>query len=171
MPTRTYLELRRPEDLRAVPAPSEHVTVLQVGECAPSFWRRLYTEVGSQYRWTDRLGWTDDDIRAYLGDPAVSLWVLSVDGGVAGYFELRQHHEMPVADAGRSFSVEIAYFGLLPAYIGRGLGKYLLSAAASRGWELQPTRVWLHTSSLDHPAALPNYLARGFRVFKTEEYD
>ena len=161
MPTRTYLELKRAEDLRPAGAPSEQISVHQVDGCAPSFWRRLYSEVGSQYHWVDRLVWSDDDIRAYLADPAVSLWVLSVDGGVAGYFELRTH-----ADD----SVEIAYFGLLPSYVGRGLGKYLLSEAAARAWALRPARVWLHTSTLDHPAALPNYLARGFEVFKVEEY-
>jgi GNAT superfamily N-acetyltransferase len=149
MPTRTYLELKRA------------VSVHQVDNCAPSFWRRLYSEVGAQYHWVDRLVWTDDDIREYLADPAVSLWILSVDGGVAGYFELRRHPDD---------SVEIAYFGLLPAYVGRGLGKYLLSEAAGRAWELAPARVWLHTSTLDHPSALPNYLARGFTVFKVEEY-
>jgi ribosomal protein S18 acetylase RimI-like enzyme len=161
LPTRTYLELKRRDDLRVAPAPSDQATVLRVDECAPTLWRRLYTEVGGQYHWVDRLGWTDADIRAYLTDPSVSLWVLSVDGGVAGYFELKQHPDD---------SVEIAYFGLLPAYIGRGLGKYLLSEAASRAWELGPSRVWLHTSTLDHAAALPNYLARGFQVFKVEEY-
>jgi GNAT superfamily N-acetyltransferase len=161
MPTRTYLELKRAEDLRRAAAPSDQISVHQVDDCAPSFWRRLYSDVGSQYHWVDRLVWTDDDIRTYLADPAVSLWILSVDGGVAGYFELRKH-----ADD----SVEIAYFGLLPPYVGRGLGKYLLSEAAARAWELQPARVWLHTSTLDHPAALPNYLARGFAIFKVEEY-
>jgi GNAT superfamily N-acetyltransferase len=161
MPKRTYLELKRAEDLRRAAAPSEQVSVHQVDNCAPSFWRRLYSEVGAQYHWVDRLVWTDDDIREYLADPAVSLWILSVDGGVAGYFELRRHPDD---------SVEIAYFGLLPAYVGRGLGKYLLSEAAGRAWELAPARVWLHTSTLDHPSALPNYLARGFTVFKVEEY-
>ncbi|MGH9311614.1 MAG: GNAT family N-acetyltransferase [Vicinamibacterales bacterium] len=161
MPTRTYLEQRSRDDLRSVPSPGEDVTVLQADECAPSLWRRLYREVGSAYLWVDRLGWTDADIRAYLADPAVSLWVLSVNGGVAGYFELRKHPDD---------SIEIAYFGLLPAYLGRGLGKYLLSEAATRAWALQPARVWLHTSTLDHAAALPNYLARGFSIVRTEEY-
>ena len=161
MPTRTYLELRHADDLRRAAAPTDQISVHQVDNCAPSFWRRLYSEVGSEYHWVDRLVWTDDEVRAYLADPAVSLWILSVDGGVAGYFELRKHTDD---------SVEIAYFGLLPPYVGRGLGKYLLSEAAARAWELQPARVWLHTSTLDHPAALPNYLARGFAVFKVEEY-
>jgi ribosomal protein S18 acetylase RimI-like enzyme len=161
MPTRTYLEQKSRADQRPAAAPRGDVVVLQVDECAPSLWRRLYREVGADYQWVDRLGWTDDEVRAYLADPGVTLWVLSVGGGVAGYFELRRH-----ADE----SVEIAYFGLLPAYLGRGLGRYLLSEAAARACELNPPRVWLHTSTLDHPAALPNYLARGFSVVRTEEY-
>lgn len=164
MPTRTYLEQTLPGDLRPAPLPGEDVTVVRVEDCAPSFWRRLYTEVGQAYHWIDRLGWTDSDIQNYLCDPAVSLWVLAVSGEVAGYFELRKHPEPA------TFSVEIAYFGLLPAYLGRGLGKYLLSEAATRAWELKPARVWLHTSTLDHMAALPNYLARGFSVFRVEQY-
>jgi GNAT superfamily N-acetyltransferase len=186
MPTRTYLEQTRAGDLRSVASPGEDVTVLQVEDCVPSLWRQLYAEVGAAYHWVDRLGWTDADIRAYLSDPAVSLWVLSVKGEVAGYFELHQHPDDevrlkpdtpddhlrdPVASGvGRTFSVEIAYFGLLPAYVGRGLGKYLLSEAAARAWTLQPSRVWLHTSTLDHPAALPNYLARGFSISRVEQY-
>jgi len=39
-----------------------------------------------------------------------------------------------------------------------------------RAWEFNPRRVWVHTSSFDHRAALPNYLKRGFRVYKTENY-
>lgn len=211
MPTRTYLEQKHSSDLRPALSPGEEAAVVRVDDCEPSLWRQLYTEVGQAYYWVDRLGWTDEDIRTYLSDPAVSLWVLSVHGGVAGYFELRKHpdpevrleevrlkpdatgesdedpespdlsvvsgcsrtfsEDPPVASGfSRTFSVEIAYFGLLPAYVGRGLGKYLLSEAAARAWDLRPSRVWLHTSTLDHAAALPNYLARGFSVFRVEQH-
>jgi GNAT superfamily N-acetyltransferase len=84
-----------------------------------------------------------------------------VDVAPAGYFELRRDSDN---------AIEIAYFGLLPEFVGRGLGKALLSAAATEAWRAGASRVWLHTSSLDHPAALPNYLARGFKVFRTETY-
>ncbi|MFC7733212.1 GNAT family N-acetyltransferase [Actinomadura keratinilytica] len=71
--------------------------------------------------------------------------------------------------------VELAYFGLLRPFHGRGLGGHLLSVAAARAWDLADrwpgreatTRVWLHTCSLDGPAALPNYQSRGFRVYDT----
>ena len=82
-------------------------------------------------------------------------------GETAGYFEL--HRE----DDG---AVEIVYFGLLPQYTGRGLGGALLTEAVERAWASGAARVWLHTCTFDHPAAIPNYLARGFTVFKTEEY-
>jgi GNAT superfamily N-acetyltransferase len=85
--------------------------------------------------------------------------VLYVSGTPAGYFELSGE---PGSD------IEIAYFGLIPQLVGQGLGAYLLTEATRRAWEKKATRVWVHTSSLDHPAALPNYRARGFRLFKEE---
>jgi GNAT superfamily N-acetyltransferase len=76
-----------------------------------------------------------------------------------GYFELEQQTQG---------NVEVAYFGLLPQFVGKGLGGQLLTAAVSRAWELGARRVWVHTCDLDHPRALENYQARGFRVFKVE---
>lgn len=159
---RTYLHMDRPGDLQPAPSPAPTTTVERVEDCAPALWRRLYTEVGREYHWVDRLGWTDDEIRAYLADPALELWIARDDGEIAGYFELRTH-----ADG----AVEVAYFGLMPHAIGRGLGKYLLTRAVQRAWERGAVRVWLHTSSLDHSSALPNYLARGFAIWKQETYE
>jgi GNAT superfamily N-acetyltransferase len=159
---RTYLQMLEPSALAAAEAPPGDVTLERVGDCPPSLWRQLYTDVGREYHWVDRLAWTDDEITAYLADPALELWVLREGGAPAGYFELRKE------DGG---AVEIAYFGLMPEAIGRGLGKYLLTKAVERAWAWEATRVWLHTSSLDHSSALPNYLARGFTVWKQETYD
>jgi len=121
----------------------------------------LYQEVGKAYHWTDRLGWSDETIRDYLDTPGVSVWLMSEEDAPAGYFELREHEDG---------SVEVVYFGLLPNFIGRGWGKYLLSRAVESAWQLKPSRVWLHTCTLDHPAALPNYLKRGFRPVRQEHY-
>jgi len=159
---RTYLEMTEPGALRPVASPEPRTRVERVTGCPASFFRYLYVEVGRNYHWVDHLGWTGDEWRARLASPAVSLCLLTVAGAPAGYFELEQH-----ADG----SVEIAYFGLLPEFLGRGLGKYLLSQAAEAAWALGPTRVWLHTCTLDDPAALPNYVARGFRAVKSETYE
>lgn len=160
--TRTYLELRSPGELRPAATPDPELRVQRIEECPATFYRYLYAEVGRAFRWTDRLAWSDEVVRRHVQDPKVSLWLLSWGAAPAGYFELRVHDDE---------SVEIAYFGLLPEFIGRGWGKFLLTVAVLEAWNLDPGRVWLHTCTLDHPAALPNYLKRGFRPVREEVYE
>ena len=148
--------------MRPARAVDPNIETARLDPCPVPTYRALYDAVGRDYRWRDRLAWSDAQLAAYLADPATSVWVLRVDGEDAGYFELRRH------DDG---SVEIAYFGLVGGVHGRGLGKHLLTVAAEEAWRLAPTRVWLHTCTLDHPAALPNYLARGFTPYRAEEYE
>ncbi len=159
--TRTYLEMTNP--LHLVPggeAPSG-ARIERVSACPPPFYRYLYAEVGREWHWVDRLGWDDEAIRTHVAQPSVTLWVLTMSESPAGWFELKGH------DDG---STEIAYFGILPAYRRRGLGKYLLAEAVRHAWETGAHRVWLHTCTLDDPAALPNYVARGFRPYREEAY-
>jgi GNAT superfamily N-acetyltransferase len=160
--TRTYLEMRTPAALVPSLVADRRLDVVRVTECPASFYRYLYSEVGSAYRWVDRAAWNDDRVRAHLARPDVTLWVMWCGGVPAGYFELEHH-----ADG----SIEIAYFGLIPEFVGRGLGRHLLSVATTRAWEAGANRVWLHTSSLDHPAALGNYLSRGFEIVRSESYE
>ena len=159
---RTYLEMHVPSELSGAPAPAADALLDRMEACPPALWRRLYQDVGREYHWVDRLPWTDEDITRHLADPALELWVLRVKGDPAGYFELRRHEDG---------AVEVAYFGLLPAFTGQGLGKFMLTRAVERAWALAASRVWLHTSSLDHSSALSNYLARGFSIWKQETYD
>ncbi len=121
--------------------------------------REFYRSVGAGWYWLDRLKWNDDRWQAYIDQPGLATWIGYIDGEPVGYFEL---------DHQPTTGVEIAYFGLLPAFVGRGLGGVLLSEAVERAWRLEPPRVWLHTCTLDHPRALSNYLARGFEIYKTE---
>lgn len=159
--TRTYLQLTRPDQLKGAGLAEGGAEITQPRDCPASFYRYLYAEVGRLYHWTDRLPWTDDEIRAHLQRPAITLWVMYVAGAPAGYFELERHEDG---------STEIAYFGLIQEFLGRGLGKYLLTEAVTHAWQQGAGRVWLHTCTLDDPAALPNYLKRGFHPFKQEKY-
>jgi GNAT superfamily N-acetyltransferase len=158
---RTYLEMRSPGDLTPGPVPPDVPRLERIEACPVSFFRYLYAEVGRAYHWTDRLSWTDVEVRRHITDPAVSLWLLTSGAAPAGYFELRARDDR---------SIEIAYFGLLPEFVGRGWGGYLLTRAVETAWQMRPERVWLHTCTLDHPAALPNYLRRGFRAVREEVY-
>ena len=158
---RTYLEMRDRAALQRATLDDASIRVEEVQVCPASFWRYLYTEVGRQYHWVDRLPWTGADIRTYLDDPHVTLWLMTVAGAPAGYFELRRDH---------LGGIEIVYFGLLPEFTGRGLGGHMLTAAVDAAWSYGPERVWLHTNTMDHPSALPNYLKRGFTAFDSEEF-
>ena len=55
---------------------------------------------------------------------------------------------------------------LIGDFIGQGLGKYFLQWTIDKAWSYQPKQFWLHTCTLDHPVALPNYLKAGFTIFK-----
>lgn len=157
MPTVTthYLELRARSVFRPSTHRPRHARLIRIDPPLPALNRFFYKAVGGNWSWTDRLVWGAADWQAYLSAPGVETWMLTNDGSRAGYFEL---------DA-RSGDPEIAYFGLLPAFIGQGLGGHLLTMAVERAWQLGE-RVWVHTCSLDHPAALPAYKARGFVEFR-----
>jgi GNAT superfamily N-acetyltransferase len=158
---RTYLQMNSREAFAPSRIDDPRVQIKQAFECPASFFRYLYSEVGRRYHWVDRLGWTDEEIRAYLNQPNINLWVMYWTGSPAGYFELNRCEDD---------STEIAYFGLLQEFLGRGLGKHLLSETIERAWETGASRIWLHTCTLDDKAAMPNYLKRGFQPFKEEIY-
>ena len=115
--------------------------------------------VGAAYHW-----WQPGNWREQLQDPRRHCFVVHIHGAPAGLVQIQDH------GAG---DVEILTFGLIPEFVGRGFGGAVLDRAVETAWSLalrdnENGRVWLHTSSRDHPHALPNYRARGFRVFRRE---
>ena len=167
------LQMRDEAELRPAAAPADRLgaTLVRAEEPSPELSRFLYTAVGGDWYWTDRLRWTYQDWLRWLDRDEVATWVLAVRGTPAGYVEL---------EAQADGDVEIASFGLLPAFAGRGLGGHLLSEAVLLAWRRGEAwaagtgparRVWVHTCSLDGPHALANYQRRGFEVFdeRTEE--
>ena len=158
--TTTYLEMTdRGQFRRARPA-SVDWQLLRVEIPSPELNRFLYTAVGADWWWYSRLPWDYSRWLTYLDRPELETWVAYVAGTPAGYFELERQD---------GDNVEIAYFGVLPSFIGKGLGGALLSSAISRAWDMGAARVWVHTCTLDHPQALRNYEARGFNVSRTDE--
>lgn len=157
--TVTYLEMKSPAELISARPPSLQIELKQVEIPCPELNRFFYTAIGGDWYWIDRLPWTYSQWLEWLSRPGHETWVVWVHGFPAGYFELDEEPQD---------GIELAYFGILPQFIGRGLGSHLLTLAVRRAWEKNPGRVWLHTSSFDHPQALKNYLARGFRIFKRE---
>ena len=154
--TQWSLEITDPGRLRVPSRPAARSFRL-VRAHEPGASERLYRAVGKDWHWTDRLGWTGARWEAW--EQVVETWLAVADGEIAGYVEL---------DPTQGGSCEIAYFGLLPAFHGLGLGGHLLAAGIRRGFTHAP-RVWVHTCSLDSPLALANYEARGMSVFETKK--
>jgi GNAT superfamily N-acetyltransferase len=152
--TTWYVEMTDAAQLRPA-TPVAGFEAQRIDPPDPALSSRMYDAVGGPWQWTDRLGWDLDRWSAHLGRSKVETWLGRLDGEPTGYAELV--HE--------GLDVEIASFGLLPGFPGRGLGGALLAAVTGDAWERGAQRVWLHTCSLDSPAALPAYERRGFRRY------
>ncbi|MCZ6863290.1 MAG: GNAT family N-acetyltransferase [Alphaproteobacteria bacterium] len=124
-----------------------------------SFYRYLYNTIGEDWFWWERRALSDAQLATEIHDSNVEIFVLYIDGVPAGYAEL---------DLRIKAEVELAYFGLIPEFIGRGLGRYLLGWAIDEAWQRKPERVWLHTCNFDHPKAIATYQKAGFVPYKQD---
>jgi GNAT superfamily N-acetyltransferase len=156
--TTTYVEMFA-HNGRTAAAPRQGLAVIHAHNPTVAYYRFLYHSVGRDWNWTSRGKLSDADLARLIQDPREEMQVLFVDGVPAGFAEL----DLRVAG-----EIELVQFGLVPEFIGQGLGKYFLQWTIDRAFNHQPKRFWLHTCTDDHPAALPNYLKAGFLVYKTE---
>ncbi len=155
--TTTYLEMTSPADLNLRHSTDDHFAVREATVRQWQVNRFLYLYIGDSWGWTDKRSWSDERWLNYAGSPTLRTFLAFHGGAIAGYYELHKN-------AGE---VEIAYFGLASEFIGSGLGGPLLTNALEQAWGWNAGRVWVHTCSLDHPAALRNYEARGMKIYAT----
>lgn len=159
--TVTYLEItRRPSHPHVVPPQGMKLALMRAKQPSVAFYRFLYNTVGGPWMWYERRALDDVALKQIITDDRVEIYVLYVDGVPAGYAEL---------DRRQPPDIELAYFGLMPDYIGKGLGRYLLTWAIDTAWSHEPERLWVNTNSLDHPKALALYQRCGFRPYKQEK--
>jgi GNAT superfamily N-acetyltransferase len=157
----TYLEMRSPDQLRPKRSADARFQVREKKDRDWRFNRDLYFAAGEMWSWIDKRPWTDEQWQEYALEPELRTFAAYYDNMLAGYYELRRDDEG---------GVEIAYFGLLPKFIGCGLGGALLTSAIEQAWRVSPSpsKVWVHTCNRDHPQALANYQARGMKIYKIE---
>lgn len=154
--TVTYLEMFERPPTRVLPAPGGRLALMRAENCTVSFYRYLYETVGTPWLWFERRQMSDAALAAELAKPTTEIFVLYVGGVPAGYFEL---------DAAEPRQTELCYFGLMPDFIGRRLGAFLLNAAVEQAWLRPLERFWVHTCTFDHKRALPLYQRAGFVVY------
>jgi GNAT superfamily N-acetyltransferase len=156
----TYLEMRAAPTTPHIAAPPARLALMRAEDCTVSFYRYLYETVGTPWLWYERRLVGDAALAAEIEKPATEIFVLYVGGVPAGYFEL---------DTAPPDETELRYFGLIPEFIGRGFGPFLLRAAIDRAWERPLSRLWVHTRNFDHPKALGYYRRAGFVVYARQK--
>ena len=157
--TTTYLEMHERPKSPSVHQPSigQPIALLRAEKPSVHFYRYLYNTVGEPWLWYERRELNDASLTEVIENPLVEIYVLYAGGAPAGYAELDRRVEG---------EIEVAYFGLLPEYTGRGLGTWLLDCTIDTAWRHEPNRLWIHTCTLDHPAALRLYQRAGFEPYK-----
>ena len=160
----TYLEMTAPPVNPTLPRPALPIALLRTPNIPVSFYRYLYETVGEAWLWCERRRINDKTLCTMIHDEAVEIFVLYVNGAPGGYGELKQNS---------GGEVDLAYFGLLPEFVGRGLGKFFLRWMIDQTWRSEPTRVTVNTCDLDHPRALKAYQSIGFVPYRreTQEFD
>lgn len=154
----TFLRMDAAPTDAAPPMPAG-AEVATVARCSVPFYRYLYDTVGRDWVWWLRRTQPDEEIAALLARPEVSIHVLYQGAEPAGFYELERR--------GGDGGTNLSYFGLMPHAIGHGVGRALLRHAIDTAWAERPRMLTVNTCTADHPRALPNYVAAGFRILRT----
>ena len=153
----TFLRMDTPPATPAALLPAG-MEVVDVNRCSSAFYRYLYDAVGGPWLWWMRRTLSPSELERAIAPPRVSIHALYARGEPIGFYELERR--MPDA-------VNLAYFGLMPDSIGRGVGKTFLRHAIDAAWAERPHCITVNTCTADHPRALPNYIDAGYVPLRT----
>jgi GNAT superfamily N-acetyltransferase len=156
----SYLELR---EAPAPPAPRDGPESIARERLDAGTYLDLYGRVGAAWRWDQRFKMPAAQLAALLDGDGLAIYVLRDGEGCALGFCEWDRREFP--------QIELKNFGLLAHAQGRRLGPWLLAVAAHDQWRSGATRLWLHTDTWDHPAAVGVYLRAGFSVYAVRDED
>lgn len=144
----------------ARPAPAIRSAAIRRVETPDVDWYLdLYRRIGEPWLWQSRLRLQTEALAAIITDPAVEIWSVDHDGRAEGLLEL---------DFRQAGECELAFFGLTTRLVGAGLGRALMNHAIERAWSRSIRRFWVHTCTLDHPAALAFYQRSGFVPYRLQ---
>jgi GNAT superfamily N-acetyltransferase len=153
----THLEMTARPALRRDPAGA---WTLRRVEMPPLDWfRDLYRRVGEEWLWISKIRMPDAELAAIIQSPLMEIYALAHEGRDEGLLEL---------DFREPGQCEFVSFGLTERLVGIGAGRWLMNRALELAWSRPVDRVWLHTCTFDHPAALAFYQRSGFRPFRRQ---
>lgn len=150
----TFLDMdHRPNWIDAADPDTSIQLVLRPEISLPDY-RRLFREIGENWLWTSRLLMSDDALSGIIHSASTDIYLIQLDGEIAGLSELKQINPT---------TVEIAFFGLKPEFTGRRLGRDIMALTLRNAWRESTRKVCLQTCNFDHPAALGFYQKCGFQ--------
>ena len=156
----THLEMTERPALRADPAGP--MDAAQGRAPGLDWFRELYRRVGEEWLWFSRVTMSDAELAAIIHSPLVEVYALVQDGSDEGLLEL---------DFRQPGQCELVFFGVTAKLIGSGAGRFLMNRALELAWSRPVTRVWVHTCTYDHPAAMSFYQRAGFRAVPAADRD
>jgi GNAT superfamily N-acetyltransferase len=158
--TVTYLEMQARPALPSPPPPMLKTAILRCEKPAVHFYRYLYNTIGEPYFWVERRQWNNEKLSLWLGNDKLLLYVLYLGGAPGGMAEL---------DFRVEGQCQIAYFGLMPQFVGRKIGPWFLHQAVEIAWGEPIGRLLVNTCTLDHKKALATYQRAGFTPYSRAE--
>ncbi len=159
----TRLEMRKPPKRRQLPSPPGKLALLRAEKPTVSFYRYLYNTIGERCFWWERRGTTDNRLKGEIQNRSTEIYVLYVNGVPAGFSEL------DMRDIGTTGDCELARFGLVPEFVHRGYGRYLLTWTVDAAWRQEPARIVGTVRSLDGPRAAGLLQWAGFVPYAQEK--
>jgi ribosomal protein S18 acetylase RimI-like enzyme len=153
----SYLELREPPATLPGGAGAEGPVIIGLEMLSIESYLDLYRRVGAPYGWDSRLKMARAALQSLLSSGDLHIYLArSINGEALGFCEF-DRASFPV--------IELKNFGLVPKAQGQRIGPRLLCTSLQHEWASGPERIWLHTDTWDHPAALLVYERAGFRVY------
>ncbi len=137
----------------------EHLAVLRACNPTLSYYRYLYNHVGGPWLWYERRLLADNELLPLIQNLKISIFVLYSAGVPAGFAEL---------DARDAKAIQLSNFGLMPEYLGQGLGRFFLDWIVDKAWDLEPVKLWVRSSNFDHPKSINVYQQAGFEPYEQE---
>lgn len=152
----TCLEMTEKPELRPVPGIAG-ARLERLHAPDTERFRALFRAVGRDNMWFSRLIMDEEKLAAIIGHEDVHCHALVRDGQDIGLLEL---------DFREAGQCELSFFGVVPAMVGTGAGRFLMNEALERAWDRPISRFWVHTCTFDHPNALGFYQRSGFRPYQ-----
>jgi GNAT superfamily N-acetyltransferase len=152
----TCLEMTEKPELRPVPV-AQGYSLQRLNGADTERFRNLFRAIGRDIMWFSRLIMPEEKLKAIIGDVKVECFALNDGARDVGLLEL---------DFREAGQCELSFFGLVPDLVGKGAGRFLMNEALTRAWARPISRLWVHTCTFDHPAALGFYQRSGFRPYQ-----